>query len=181
MKKIVVFNGSPRPGGYSVKLLDKVIEGAQSKGAQVIVCNLNDDGVKGCQGCNWCMTHTECLTKDKMSPALEELRTADGLVSAFPVYFGDISGQSKLFFDRLYSFLNLNGPKHPGKKFVSVYTQGNNDPDKYKFIAEKYNDFYKMFGWEEIDTIFSVGGSSGAVLTQEILDRAFEAGCRLAE
>ena len=53
--------------------------------------------------------------------------------------------------------------------------------DKYKDIAEKYNDFYKMFGWEEVDTIFSVGASSDAVLTQEILDRAFESGCKLAE
>lgn len=181
MKKIVVFNGSPRKNGYSIKLLDKVIEGAKSKGAEVIVCDLNQEGVKGCQGCLYCKSHTECITKDKMSPALEALRTADGLVTAFPVYFMDINGQSKLFIDRLYSFIDNNGAKHPGKKFVSIYAQGSNKEDAYTHLAEKYNGCYKMFGWEEVDTIFSIGASFGAQLSQEMLDRAFEAGCKLAE
>ena len=65
MKKIVVFLGSPRKNGYSARLAEQVIAGAKSKGADVMVCDLNEDGIKGCQGCNYCKTHTECVQNEK--------------------------------------------------------------------------------------------------------------------
>jgi len=182
MKKIIVFNGSPRKNGFSSRLIAQVVKGAKSKGADVMVCDLNEDGIKGCQGCNYCKTHTECITKDKMSPALEALRTADGLVASFPIYWGGISGQSKLFLDRLYSFTGGDfSSKHPGKKFVSIYTQGSGNENAYKTVAETNDGYFAMFGWEKADSILAYGNNAGMDLTQELLDRAFEAGCKLAE
>ncbi len=182
MKKIVVFLGSPRKNGYSAKLTEQVIAGAKSKGADIMICDLNADGIKGCQGCNWCKSHTECITKDTMSPALEALRTADCVVASFPIYWMDISGQAKLFLDRLYSFTAKDfSPKHPDKKFVTVFSQGSGKEDAYKHIMDAHNGYFKMFGWEMVDSILGYGSNFGVELTQELLDRAFEAGCKLAE
>lgn len=181
MKKIVVFTGSPRKNGYSARLVEQVIVGAKSKGADIMVCDLNADGVKGCQGCSYCKSHTECITKDTMSPALEALRTADGVVASFPIYWMDISGQSKLFLDRLYSFINSNGPKHPGKKFATIFSQGSGKEGAYKHVMDAHNGYFKMFGWEMVDSIMGWGSNFGVELTQQQLDRAFEAGCKLAE
>ncbi len=182
MKKIVVFLGSPRKNGYSARLAEQVIAGAKSKGADVMVCDLNEDGIKGCQGCNYCKTHTECVQTDKMSPALEALRTADGVVATFPIYWMDISGQAKLFLDRLYSFTAKDfSAKHPGKKFVTIFSQGSGKEDAYKHVADTHNGYFKMFGWQQVDSILGWGSNFGVELTQEQLDRAYEAGCKLAE
>ncbi|MBQ8917441.1 MAG: flavodoxin family protein [Oscillospiraceae bacterium] len=182
MKKIIVFNGSPRKNGFCSRLLEQVIAGAKSKGAEVMLCDLNEEGVRGCQGCNYCKSHVNCCNNDTMSPALEALRTADGVAASFPIYWGGISGQAKLFLDRLYSFTESNfASKHPGKKFVTVYAQGSSNENAYKEVAATNDGYFKMFGWEQVDTLMAFGGSSGAELPQELLDRAFAAGCGLAE
>ncbi len=50
MSKIVVFKGSPNKNGYTTKLLQQVVKGAKSKGAEVIEFDLNNPGIRGCQG-----------------------------------------------------------------------------------------------------------------------------------
>lgn len=60
MSKVVIFKGSPRKKGYATKLLDQVAKGAKSKGAEVIEFDLNDTGIRGCQGCFYCRTHDGC-------------------------------------------------------------------------------------------------------------------------
>lgn len=182
MKKIVFFNGSPRKNGYSVKIMNKIIEGAKSKGAEIIICNLNDDGVKGCQGCLYCKSHTECITKDTMSPALEALRTADAFVASFPIYFGHISGQSKLFLDRLYSFFNKDfSAKHPDKKFVTIFSQGSPMEGAYDSVSDIIESSFNRLGWNKVIRFNANGTNFGEELTEELLEKAFEAGCNLAE
>lgn len=183
MAKIVVFQGSPRKNGWCARLTEQVIAGIQSQGGEVLVCDLNEVGIKGCQGCNYCKTHTECITKDKMSPALEALRTADGVVATFPIYWGGISGQSKLFIDRLYSFTAKGfSSKHPGKKAVTIFAQGAGSESAYQHVVDTYNGSFKMLGWELTDSILAFGTNTpGAEMTQALLDRAYEAGKNLAK
>lgn len=66
MSKVIAFLGSPRKTGYTTQLVERVLEGAKSVGAEVIIYRLNDEGVKGCQGCFYCRTHEGCATKDKL-------------------------------------------------------------------------------------------------------------------
>ena len=182
MKKIVFFNGSPRKNGYSVKIMNKIIEGAKSKDAEIIICDLNDDGIKGCQGCLYCKSHTECITNDQMSPALEALRTADAVVASFPIYFGCITGQSKLFLDRLYSFLNKDfSAKHPDKKFVTIFSQGSPKEDGYANVADTIDSSFKLMGWDQAGRFLAKGTNFDEELTEELLKKAFDTGCSIAE
>ena len=183
MKKIVVFQGSPRKNGACAKILDQIMAGAKSKGAEVIFCDLNGDGVKGCQGCGWCRSHDGCITKDAMAPALEALREADGMVASFPIYWGGVSGQAKLLIDRLYSFASKNfTSKHPGKKFITVYAQGAGDPEVYRHVVEANDRNFTFFQWELIDHLLAYGTSAnGCELSEALQKQAFEAGCRIAE
>ena len=68
MSKLVVFYGSPRPDGFTARLLDQVAAGAAAAGAEVIRYDLNDPAVLGCQGCRWCRTHDGCATQDALQP-----------------------------------------------------------------------------------------------------------------
>lgn len=56
MSKIVAFLGSPRKNGYTAKLINRILDGAKSEGAEVIVYDLNAEGIKGCQAASTAAT-----------------------------------------------------------------------------------------------------------------------------
>ena len=70
---------------------------------------------------------------------------ADGLVIASPIYFGGVTGQTKLWLDRLFPYLSMSLGSHlPSKIPVSViYTQ--NQPDSSLFTGAM-DSFEYMLG-----------------------------------
>ncbi|MGI6212243.1 MAG: flavodoxin family protein [Anaerovoracaceae bacterium] len=180
MSKIIAFYVSARKKGCSHQLIDQVVAGAKSEGAEVITYDLND-GINGCQGCMSCRTHEGCAQKDNLASFFREYPDADGFVVGFPIYFGNLSGQGKIWLDRMYPLLAADiSPRYPGKKCVTVYAQGSPDPDAYKAAIDANNGFIKMFGVDLIDSIQSCGSTDpGYQMPQELLDRAFEAGKRM--
>lgn len=112
MKKIIAINGSPRKTGNTAILLQKVFEGAASKGAQTEIINLYDLNYKGCISCFSCKLKNEkhwgkCAMKDELSPVLNKVMESDAVVLGAPIYFGDITGEMRSFLERLL-FMNLS-------------------------------------------------------------------------
>ena len=65
------------------------------------LCNLNNDFIfKG----GGALAHEISVQKDDMLKVTEELKTADMVVFASPVYWFDINAQLKTVIDRMYSF-----------------------------------------------------------------------------
>ncbi|MBO5501617.1 MAG: flavodoxin family protein, partial [Clostridia bacterium] len=87
MKKIVAFAGSPRKEGFSRQLMDRLLAGAEAAGAEVVVYDLNADGIKGCQGCFYCRKHDACAQQDVLQPMYGDIREACAVVATFPLYF----------------------------------------------------------------------------------------------
>jgi multimeric flavodoxin WrbA len=58
-----------------------------------------------------------CKFKDALTPVLEEIAGADGLVLGSPIYFGDVTGQMRTFLERLafpwlsYNDYSMTAPK----------------------------------------------------------------------
>lgn len=183
MKKIIAFLGSPRKNGTTAKVMEQVMEGAKSEGAEIITYYLNDPEIKGCQGCFYCRSNESCATKDALQPMYEQLKDADGIIIASPIYFMNISSQTKKFIDRLYPMMNPDfSPRFPGKKFVTVYTQGNVDPDGFKSAIDGNDMLLKMFGWDMTDSIVypnSFGLEESAA--KKLMDRAYNAGKALTK
>ena len=73
--KIVAINGSPRKGWNTDMLVDKAIEGARSKGAEVEKFDLYKlDGFIGCRSCMACKRPERggtCYIKDGLKPVLD--------------------------------------------------------------------------------------------------------------
>ena len=123
MKKIIIIDGGPRKNMNTAKLLQRFAEGAKSAGSDVEVktVRLYDLDYKGCMSCMACKLKGKasnlCRFKDSLTPLLEEIAQADGLVLGSPIYFGDVTGQMRAFLERLsfpwlsYNDYSLTAPK----------------------------------------------------------------------
>jgi multimeric flavodoxin WrbA len=181
MSKIIAFLGSPRKKGNTAKLIYQVIAGAKSVGAEISTYDFNEEGVRGCQSCYYCRANDGCSLNDKLQPMYKEIKEADGIVAGFPVYFADIGAQSKMILDRLFPMLAGDfSPRNPGKKFVTVYSQGQPDGTLYTSAMDKNNAVLMEFGWEMVESLLCHGDLvPGHEIPQELLDKAFEAGKKL--
>lgn len=181
MSKIIAFIGSPRKNGFSTQLLNQVIEGARTAGAEIVTYDLNDEKIKGCQGCFYCRTHEGCATQDALQPMYADIQEADGIVASFPLYFGGINGQTKSWLDRMYPMLDTAfAPRYPGKKIVTIYSQGNIDPNFMKSAIDGNNMFFNMFGWELVQSFLIYNTNDPEKKIEEtIMQEAYEAGKKL--
>lgn len=185
-KKIVVFNGSPRKGGYTPQLLDEVIRGAQAAAeVEVTRYELNAEGVRGCQGCYYCRTNEGCSIKDDvLAPMYEDIRDADAILFGTPIYYYHITGQSKLWLDRMFPMIAGPEftPRYPGKKVATLFVQGAADVAENERVIAAMNSYVADFGWELVDSILCGGTSKPDFrLSEELLGRAFAAGRALVK
>ena len=112
------FNGSPRKGWNTAKMLEAAAEGAREAGAETEVVNLYDFPFAGCRSCFACKlknakTNGVCAIRDDLRPILERTRQTDVLVLGAPVYFSQATGVYRAFLERLafpvYSYHYENG------------------------------------------------------------------------
>ena len=158
--KIVAVLGSPRPQGNSSTLARAFLKAAGERGAEVSEYLLNQLAYQGCQGCMACKTKRDtCILEDDLAPVLNAVKEADLLVLASPVYFGDLSGQMKCFFDRTYSYINpdFSSRVPPGKKAVMVLVQANPEPAQFADIFPRYERWLKLYGYDPIHLLRAVG------------------------
>ncbi|HPA63122.1 MAG TPA: flavodoxin family protein [Spirochaetota bacterium] len=102
--KITVFNGSPRAEKGNTHFMVKAfLEGAEKAGAVTNNVFLSKKKINPCMGCFTCWLKTPgiCVFKDDMPALLSEVLTSDIIVFAFPLYVDNVSGQMKIFMDRL--------------------------------------------------------------------------------
>ena len=123
MKKIIVIDGGPRKNFNTASMLQKFAEGAKSVSDKIEVKTVRLYGLdyKGCMSCMACKIKGKasnvCKFKDALTPVLEEIAEADGLVLGSPIYFGDVTGQMHTFLERLafpwlsYNDYSLTAPK----------------------------------------------------------------------
>lgn len=155
--KVVCLLGSPRPKGNSTTLAKIFCEAAEELGANVQTFALNKLSYRGCQACETCKTKLDrCALKDDLAQVLDAIRDTDILVLATPVYFGDISGQMKMFIDRCFSYLVpdfLEAPESSrlasGKKMVFIQTQNQPNEDLFADIFPKYDLVFHLLGFRD--------------------------------
>ena len=115
MKKIIIIDGGPRRNMNTARMLQKFADGARSAGEHMDVktIRLYDLDYKGCMSCMACKLKDRasnvCRFRDALTPVLEDIATADGLVLGSPIYFGDVTGQMRAFLERLsFPWLSYN-------------------------------------------------------------------------
>jgi multimeric flavodoxin WrbA len=160
--KIFVINGSPRKKCNTAQLLDAFVDGAKSAqpDVEITAINVYDYQFSGCRSCFACqMTanrdYLECKLKDEVHDLLDEARHADGIAIGSPIYFLDISAQTKCFLERL----NYPGPSPKKIPSTFLYTMNADEESFQKYhidnvIGTTRAYMNSNFGMEP-DTVYS--------------------------
>jgi len=156
---VIGFSGSPRKDANTDRLVSHVLAGAQTAGAETKMFRIADLNIKGCLSCYYCKSHEACSIKDDMQGIHAEILAADAVVIGSPVYMGQMTGQTKIFVDRLLPLLNADFTtrlkKHPA--LVLAFTQGQPDVDTYKPYMESTLRMLGFLGFTPKATIVAGG------------------------
>ena len=123
--KILGICASPRGSkSATLKLVEKVLEGAKAAGAEVElvdVCKLN---IEYCNACQACFKTGTCVHEDDFQGLYDKILAADGMVWGSPNYFHSVTAQMKTLIDRMADAVHCQ--LFVGKYCCSVATGGNN-------------------------------------------------------
>ena len=210
MKKIMIIDGGPRKNFNTASMLQKFAEGAKSVSSEIEVKSVRLYGLdfKGCMSCMACKikgrASNVCKFKDALTPILEEIAQADGLVLGSPIYFGQITGLMQAFLERLafpwlsYNDYSLTAPKRMPVVLIETMngTPDRNNSQGYgpmeycisnalgtpehliaynTYQVKNYNN-YELRGFSEPDK-----RQYREEHWEEDLQKAFDAGQRMAE
>lgn len=189
--KLLAIAGSPRRGGNTDLLLQEVSRGAKSGGAAVKTVFLSELSIAPCQHCDRCLETGRCAIEDDMQWLHSELRGADRLALASPIFFMGVTAQTKAMIDRCQALWALkyvlrlpvatNGGRERRGLFISV--GGRRSTNLFQPAIATVKSFFKT-----IDVIYSGAllfpsvEEKGAIARHSTaLGEAFLAGQRLAE
>jgi multimeric flavodoxin WrbA len=138
--KILAINGSPRTIRSNTRRLAQfVLEGAAEAGTETEMIDLCDLRVTPCIACEACSLNGTCVNDDDVPSLVDRMKEADGIVFASPVYIDNVSGQMKVFFDRLADAIHyqLLAGKF-GCSVATTHTSGGDDVVAYLNHVQNY-------------------------------------------
>lgn len=158
--KIYLVNGSPRKNQNTARMCESFADGAKSKGIEAEIINLYDIDFKGCRSCFACKLKDgknfgRCSYPDDLTPILDKISNADGIVFASPIYFGNVTGVMRCFAERLlFPFFEYKQgyPSIAPKKMPTAVIYTMNVPQDA--CEQMYPGVMKAFEWG-IGSVFS--------------------------
>ncbi|MCK5297059.1 MAG: flavodoxin family protein [Alphaproteobacteria bacterium] len=101
--KVVAFNGSPRESGNTSILIGHVFSALEKEGIETELVQIGGKSLRGCTGCGACKKNQDkkcVLPDDGLNGYIEKMIEADGIIIGSPVYFSDVTAETKAFIDR---------------------------------------------------------------------------------
>jgi multimeric flavodoxin WrbA len=183
MKSILAIVGSPRNGGNTDILVQKVAEGAISKGAKVNTLHLGKVNIRECDGCHLCWQGRPCPKRDDMLDICSEIIGNDVIVFGTPVYWYGPTALMKAFIDR---FVYFNCPENRQKiKGLSAALAVPFEDDDIETAGGVVEFFQKSLAYLEIKLLGQIlvpgVGEKGAIRNKsQSLQQAYDLGLKLA-
>lgn len=104
--KIYAVNGSFRKEGNTDIIMDHILDGAKSKGAETEKVFVDDLDINSCQGCLECRQEGICSQEDGLSQIVRKIEEADAVIVGSPIYGNYMTGQLKILLDRLMGVIS---------------------------------------------------------------------------
>ena len=152
-KTIVVINAGPRRGWNTDTLLTEAARGAGSAGAAVQQFDLfrleKYTGCISCFGCKREKNKGRCVCRDGLTPVLDAIRSADGVIIGSPNYLSNLTASFRALYERLI-FQNLTynreTPCCNPRRVPVLLIMTSNAPDTiYKDLLDSYQQTLNTF------------------------------------
>ena len=152
-RKIVAVNAGPRMGWNTETLVSEATKGAQSAGASMERFDLfrleRYTGCISCFGCKKEKFKGHCICKDGLTPVLDAIREADGLILGSPNYLGELTASFRALYERLICqnlTYNLEQPCCNQKSVPVLLIMTSNAPDTmYLPLLQNYQQTLTRF------------------------------------
>lgn len=121
--KVLAIVASARKTGNS-EILAKEMLASLPEDVEKKIIRLAEMNIEPCKACYACLpAGCDCVIKDDFASLLQEIRNADAVILAAPVYFLGMHTRLKLVCDRLIAVLN-DAASYAGRRCVAVIPYG---------------------------------------------------------
>lgn len=124
--RVLAINGSPRKGGNTEILLRKALEPVAAAGHQTEYIQVGGTRIRGCTACGACgrMKNRRCVIDDDIfNLVFAKMIAADAILIGSPVYFANMTAETKALIDRAGYVALANGGLLRRKIGVAVSAQ----------------------------------------------------------
>lgn len=167
---VLLISGSPRKNGNTHALLKELTAGILEAGRHTVhTADVTRMKIAPCLGCDGCK-HGEkvCVQKDDAQSLMDQMRQADCIVFATPVYWWGMTAQLKLAIDRLYADSSVLKNKPVG---LIVTGADDLDSPQYRLIREQFQCMADYVGFTLAFSKSISAGKPGEVRSQPDLLR----------
>ncbi len=150
---VVAFNGSPRAGGNTERLIRHALAVLEEEGIETELVQIGGKPVHGCTACQKCFENQDkrCIIgKDSVNLCIEKMVAADGIIIGSPTYFADLSPETKTLIDRAGFVGIANGGLYARKVGAAVVAARRGG------AIHAFDSINHFFG---ISNMFTVGSS----------------------
>jgi multimeric flavodoxin WrbA len=150
------------------------MRGAQEAGHTVKKIFLKDKKINYCTGCGTCVSTKRCVQKDDMDDILDEMKIADTIVLASPIYFYTICGQLKTMIDRCCArYTELID-----KDFYYIFTAADPTTNAVEKAVMELQGFLDCLDNSQFQGIIAGVGawSKGEIISKPAMQEAYEMG-----
>ena len=152
-KRIIAVNAGPRMGWNTETLISEASKGAESMGAEVERFDLfrleKYTGCISCFGCKKEKFKGHCICRDGLTPVLDAIREADGLIIGSPNYLGELTASFRALYERLIFqnlTYNLETPCCNEREIPVLLIMTSNAPDTmYTNLLQNYQRTLSRF------------------------------------
>lgn len=181
MSKLIAFVGSPRKEANIYTLVNRMVEGAKDNGLETKIYYLNELNIRPCQSCMYCRQpeSERCIINDDLKDFYSEIKDAEYLILASPVYIHQISGLLKNAIDRFYPLTDhKHRPRFGIKKAIFIYSQAAPIPLIFNRYFRYFEKSLKAMGIKPYKRLVMKGAfvKDAASKNQKMLDKAYKIG-----
>ncbi len=147
-KTIVAFNAGPRKGWNTDTILSEAAAGAEIQRFDLFRLE-KYTGCISCFGCKKEKHKGHCICRDGLTPVLDAIRQADGLILASPNYLSEMTASFRALYERLifqYLTYNLENPCCNPRPIPVLLIMTSNAPDTaFLGLMENYRQTLDRF------------------------------------
>ena len=100
--KVLMLNGSPRPGGNTAAALHEMERIFQAEGVETELIQVGTQQIRGCVACGGCAKLGRCVFDDAVNELAPKFEACDGLVVGSPVYYASANATLVALLTRLF-------------------------------------------------------------------------------